>query len=392
MKNNSIYGYLPIAFIIALFGWSYYTYVFSLVAELISYNFQQAITQLSIFSILFALAFVCYIRALITHAGSPVQFQFIHEKGYASRRELLAVGSLESLPSMHSEPTWCDSYHHPSIPKQSVPRPNMAMVSPNIGQYDTLKSTKWVMEGNGLDQTQVSYCKHCGTHKPQRCHHCSSCDQCILKMDHHCPWINRCVGWRNYKIFYLLILYTSLYCIYIPASVLYPLVTRYNGQGIHIEWLILVVLAALAGVFLTVLTVFHTKLIMRNQTTIENIRQRQKNIEPRVNVYNLGRMENWKAIMGSNWWLWLVPTTNSSDDGYEFPQLIDTEAYVKTMQERRFSFHSMTPSFSTTKSDTMLESPDDTRSTRSTIVAPSPSHQEISITLPPIPKFMPLDV
>lgn len=32
----------------------------------------------------------------------------------------------------------------------------------------------------------VSICKKCIAPKPPRTHHCSVCNKCILKMDHHC--------------------------------------------------------------------------------------------------------------------------------------------------------------------------------------------------------------
>jgi len=30
------------------------------------------------------------------------------------------------------------------------------------------------------------FCTKCLSFKPERCHHCSTCEQCVLKMDHHC--------------------------------------------------------------------------------------------------------------------------------------------------------------------------------------------------------------
>jgi Uncharacterized protein containing DHHC-type Zn finger len=44
------------------------------------------------------------------------------------------------------------------------------------------------------------FCDSCKFDKPLRCHHCSICEKCILDMDHHCPWINNCVG-KTIKIF-----------------------------------------------------------------------------------------------------------------------------------------------------------------------------------------------
>jgi len=57
-------------------------------------------------------------------------------------------------------------------------------------------------------------CRRCNAFKPQRAHHCSICRRCIIKMDHHCPWVNNCVGIGNHKYFLLFVFYTCLSCVY----------------------------------------------------------------------------------------------------------------------------------------------------------------------------------
>merc|ERR1719262_1239483 len=55
-------------------------------------------------------------------------------------------------------------------------------------------------------------CKWCTKYKPDRCHHCRVCRTCVLRMDHHCPWIYNCVGFRNHKYFFLLLFYCAADC------------------------------------------------------------------------------------------------------------------------------------------------------------------------------------
>lgn len=53
-------------------------------------------------------------------------------------------------------------------------------------------------------------CKMCSGWKPPRAHHCLTCKRCIFRMDHHCPWINNCIGVANQKLFALFLGYTAL--------------------------------------------------------------------------------------------------------------------------------------------------------------------------------------
>jgi len=65
-------------------------------------------------------------------------------------------------------------------------------------------------EMQAIDLEGQKRCKKCDAPKPFRAHHCSICKRCIMKMDHHCPWVNTCVAEYNQKHFLLFLLYVFL--------------------------------------------------------------------------------------------------------------------------------------------------------------------------------------
>ncbi|CAJ0942372.1 unnamed protein product, partial [Mesorhabditis belari] len=168
----------------------------------------------------------------------------------------------------------------------------------------------------------LRYCPKCHCLKPDRSHHCSMCGQCILKFDHHCPWVNTCVNYHNYKFFLHFLGYGIALCLFGFLTDMQYFI-RFWKNDIHegrtdvgkFHMLFLFFVSGMFSLSLGGLFFYHLYLVARNRTTIESFRPPMLSAGEDKHAFNMGIRANFRQVFGPRPLFWFLPVYSSEGDG-----------------------------------------------------------------------------
>lgn len=152
---------------------------------------------------------------------------------------------------------------------------NQNQENPNGTAYQAPRYKEVEIKGRTF---KLAYCTTCQMYRPPRASHCSRCNNCVDRFDHHCPMVGNCIGKRNYRYFYLFVTSTSIMCVYVLGCNIATIVLRAMDTDVgeafkkSVASLIegIVCLGSLASV--GGLACYHSMLVCREQTTNEDIK------------------------------------------------------------------------------------------------------------------------
>lgn len=175
------------------------------------------------------------------------------------------------------------------------------VISTHPGKINYYKSNNFT----NSEKLNFSYCEICSIYKYKSVHHCRKCGECIEGFDHHCIWLNKCIGKYNRKIFFLFLIYTLIVIIIIILT-MFPILFKKIKQGrinIHVLLILLVYILNIAiFFFLSYLIIIQIYLIVKGRVTLN-----MYNDNHITSNYNLGIYKNIKTVFGNEIYLCLIP-------------------------------------------------------------------------------------
>ena len=154
------------------------------------------------------------------------------------------------------------------------------------------------------------YCNYCDTNVKEYSKHCGRCQRCTETFDHHCVWLNNCIGYNNYRYFFMLLIAVDLHSLsfiglisWYYAETTLAMISCIGSdftnlaycsenflEAMHVISIIMMATNSLIILLITYLLIYHIWLKLVGKTTYQHIvEQRKRQAE---------REEQRKAKMG----------------------------------------------------------------------------------------------
>ncbi|KAJ2507364.1 palmitoyltransferase for Vac8p [Coemansia sp. RSA 2052] len=330
-------GLFPVLFTLGLMLWSALTYALSVVPLIASYSRPLAVLCVVLTAVLWFLTMWSYAICVFRRPGAPA--------GMAASAQADGQRSQVAFPR-RPHPTHRHYADDATSRGSGSDDDNGDSDSDGEGLLteEQVRRAELMYSITVRENGQPRFCLKCNGPKPDRTHHCSVCGVCVLKMDHHCPWLNNCVGFRTQKAFILFLVYSTLYCTLILATSLAFFLRAFAEFNVDMEigldFIFLLILSSAFALALLMFAAYHAYLLLTNTTTIESYEKNNYRVETaqrgsrakHVNLFDMGPRRNFTQVFGSSssWYLWLVPTDTTMGDGVRFP--VSFEGYNELRQ------------------------------------------------------------
>ena len=195
-----------------------------------------------------------------------------------------------------------------------------------------------------LSKNEKNLCKKCNKFRPLRAHHCSTCNMCVYKMDHHCPWVFNCVGFYNQKIFLLFLFYATIgdliasicmaFTIFHSSFlqlIIHPKTDINFSENSNLKFAINIIYALQDPIYIVLTlcmsiamttaigTLLYRQiyLICHNITNVETIIENDNDEDIEFYAKKGFRWFMFKTVIGmKKWYLWFLPVVESNEYNY----------------------------------------------------------------------------
>ena len=119
-----------------------------------------------------------------------------------------------------------------------------------------------LMERLVNEELHLDYiCINCENLKPENTSHCNYCNKCVQGFDHHCTFVNNCLGYRNHKFFILFLICFTSYMVSLIWHSVEALVALLAGDADFQDEKSVTKMKVIIDIYLLIVVAFHAPIV-----------------------------------------------------------------------------------------------------------------------------------